>query len=102
MILLLLNLLFLPVVQPVYQTYIQYQPIETTTPLKVLQRTHKVTQGFVCFYPLEVKCIDDLCAEEGKSFWIVKVNGDSDHYNANSKIKPGDSVEWVYVSSEGK
>ena len=54
----------------------------------------------MCWHPFEVKCIDDVCGDGKKSYWIVKVNGDSLHYNANSPIKPTDLVEWEYVSSE--
>lgn len=96
MILLALSLMFHPIVQPMYQTYIQFRPSEYTTPLKVLEENHRVKRGFVCWHPFEVVCIDDVCAETGKSYWVVKVNGDSLHYNANSRIKPTDLVEWEF------
>lgn len=68
---------------------------ERLTPLKLVQRHHKVTQGTVCWYPLEVKCIDDRCGENG-SYWEVSVNGDTRHYNANSTLKRSDRVLWVF------
>lgn len=99
MLLLILNLVFAPIVQPI-QTYFQYRPAEYTTPLKVLQKSHNIKRGFVCWHPFEVVCIDDVCGDGVKTYWVVKVNGDSEHYNANSRIKPSDLVEWEYVFYE--
>ena len=98
MIMLMMSLVFAPIVQPIYQYYIQ--PSGYSTPIRELEKSHKVTRGFMCWHPFEVKCIDDVCGENG-SYWMVKVNGDSLHYNANSPIKPTDLVEWEYVSSKG-
>lgn len=96
MILILLGMLLSPVLPPPMA-----QP-GFTTPMHELQRTHKVTRGFVCFHPMEVRCIDDVCGNTPKSYWRLKVNGDSLHFNANSRILPTDRVEWVYVSEEEK
>ena len=73
--------------------------IERLTPLALIKRNHKVTQGTVCFYPLEVKCIDDVCGDS-KSYWEVSVNGNTRDYNANSTLKRSDMVNWVFVSSK--
>lgn len=71
------------------------------TPLSLLKKHHKVIQGTVCFYPLEVKCIDGLCGENG-SYWEVSVNGDTKHYNANSTLKRSDRVRWAFREPHGK
>ena len=101
MIMLMYQLVFAPMVQPIYQNYIQFHPTSYTTPIKELEKSHKITRGFMCWHPMEVKCIDGVCGENG-SYWMVKVNGDSLHFNGNSHIKPSDKVEWEFVSSEGK
>ena len=97
MLFLIASLLLQPVIQPIYQQYIQYKAPTHSTPIKELEKSHKVTRGFMCWHPFEVKCIDGVCGENG-SYWMVKVNGDSLHYNANSRINPTDLVEWKYVS----
>jgi len=95
----ILGLLF----NPVYHTTLPnpQAQIERITPLKLLQRNHKVTQGFVCWYPFEVKCIDDKCGDD-KSYWEVSVNGDTRHYNANSRLKKSDVVRWTFVKENKK
>lgn len=98
MIPLLLVLFF----QPVYQTtYPMPPPVvlqERMTPLKLLQRHHKVVQGTVCFYPLEVKCIDNVCGESPNSYWEVSVNGNTKNYNANSTVMLSDITVWHFCS----
>lgn len=94
MIPLLLSLLF----QPVQPIYLHFEPVaQYSTPLRELRKTHKVEYGLVCWYPLEVRCIDNVCGETPKSYWEVLVNGDTRYHNANSKLQPGDKVEWKYV-----
>ena len=97
MIELILGLLF----QPAYHTTLPtpQAQIQRITPLALLKRNHKVTQGTVCWYPLEVKCVDDVCGND-KSYWEVSVNGDTRHYNANSTVKKSDVVNWHFVSKE--
>lgn len=75
---------------------------ERLTPLSLVQKHHRIAQGTVCFYPLEVKCIDDVCGETPSSYWEISVNGDTSHYNANSTIRHSDRVLWHYVSSREK
>jgi len=41
--------------------------------------------------------IPKMCGENG-SYWQVKVNGDSLHYNGNYHIKPSDLVEWEFIN----
>ena len=86
-------------IQPIYNNYIQFHPASHTTPIKELEKSHKITRGLMCWHPFEVKCIDGVCGENG-SYWMVKVNGDSLHFNGNSKINPSDLVELEYVSLE--
>ena len=101
MIMLMMSLMFSPMVQPIYQHYINYQAPAYSTPIKELEKSHKVVRGFMCWHPFEVVCIDGVCGDGKTSYWVVKVNGDSLHYNANSRISPTDSVSWEFVSSEG-
>ena len=100
MIMLLMSLVFSPIIKPI-QTYFQFHTASHTTPIRELKKSHKVTHGFMCWHPMEVKCIDEVCGDGKKSYWIVKVNGDSLHFNGNSHINPSDLVEWEYVSSKG-
>ena len=97
MLLVILSLIFQPITYPIA---LSYQAPSLSTPIRELEKSHKVTRGFMCWHPFVVKCIDDICGDGNKSYWVVKVNGDSLHYNANSPIKPTDLVEWEYVSSE--
>jgi hypothetical protein len=98
MIFLLVVGMLLNPVQPIYF----FQPNGTTTPLKELERSHKVRRGLVCFGPDEVKCIDEVCGEPPFSYWRVKVNDNSYSFNANSPVSPADRIEWEFVSSKEK
>ena len=100
MIPLLMALLFQPI-QVSYPHMFNPHRVERITPLTLIKRNHKVTQGTVCLYPLEVKCIDDVCGDN-KSYWEVSVNGNTRDYNANSTVRRGDVVRWKYVSLKEK
>ena len=95
MMLLMLGLLFNPV-QYISQQFI-FVPQGYSTPMRELEHHHKVTHGLVCYSLMEARCIDDLCGEPGKSYWQIKVNGDSVHYNGSSIVKPTDFVSWEFV-----
>lgn len=99
MIPLLLALMFQPVTT--YPKMLNPVRTERMTPLKLLQRNHVVKHGLVCFYPLEVRCIDGVCGDND-SYWEVSVNGDTRYHNANSPVKKSDVVRWTYASSKGK
>lgn len=90
-----------PVLLPVFRTALDgtlFAPQTQTTPLHELTKNHKVVLGLVCWFPMEVKCIDGVCGDGTTAYWELRVNGDTRHYNANSKILPTDKVEWVYVT----
>lgn len=97
----ILSALLIHPVATVEKSTAHYPIASRLTPLKLL-RHHQIKQGTVCWYPLEVKCIDNVCGEPEHSYWQVSVNGNIRNYNANSTVKRSDVVRWHYVSLIGR
>lgn len=66
--------------------------MEKKTVLEKLREKHEVTEGFVCYSPRDIRCIDGVCNTPDK-FWSITVNGNFKDYNSMSVVLPSDRVQ---------
>jgi len=69
------------------------------TVIEALGAVYTIEQGFVCYSPKDIVCINDVCGNLPDSYWKIKVNGNEQNYSSQSHLTEGDVLEVVYVQS---
>lgn len=67
--------------------------------LEIIKETHHVQTGMVCNSPHDIVCIDSVCNEPSRNkYWTIEVNGDYNHVNSQSVVRPQDKLVLKYAS----
>jgi len=76
---------------------IQIDTANQATVLEAVSAKHSVVTSLVCTSERGIECVDGLCnnPEQGK-WWTIEVNGDYEHANSQSLVKPSDRLVLKY------
>ena len=71
---------------------------EGATINEAVESIARVKHGLVCSDSRDILCIDDICGNPYKgTYWLIKVNGNSQNYSSHSQLQSGDVVELTYT-----
>ena len=71
--------------------------IPNSTVCQVLHSYYRIIQKKVCCNSTDIWAINGVETVPGESFWVIKVNGNSQNYSSQSSLTEGDVLELVYM-----